>query len=635
MRKRHKKKEKIKKKKQGKLDDNLTVVGTVGNRDLIYPDAFIEREDYLYLGFQRYVRVFGMTVIASTHVGMFDPVFKKFGEFVDSTSYISRIGNREAIAQLRDQIAVVGSNERLAKKRGTVDYGAEKMRASLEEMQMLVQTDKERLFYVRKFFKIWGRTKEELDYNSNTFLTELEGMSMDARVFILNQTEAFLSTLPSSYLMPTKNQFKRNFTTAGIAGILPTGYNGVNHPGGIYLGHTLDTGDYVKYNFFHGKDGLTNPMAIILGKKGSGKSVLEQLLGLRSAAKKDWVFYFDIEGEYEESVRKMDGKIVRFRPGQKTGINPLDLNETFDEDTGERYVDIHEKITDVRENLNVFVSKYRPSLPYLDGKEITVLEEVIRECYEIRKITSDPDSLYEESDAYIESEDGYIISRVKKRMPIYSELREKLTKYEATRDLAELMKIITGNGSLSIFDCESTVDFKKGEPICFSFKGLNDTFSKLYAILSLMDFLWSVLGKWEYADVEKVILKDEVWFFVRMAAVVGKMENFIRRGRKYKIAIIMATHLISDFLGRGENNAAKALLDLCETKFILGNAPEVVSEIVDYLKLPAGLKTEISRYTEGQCILMNSQMRASMQVKLFDFEKKYMKSKKKDADKVS
>lgn len=632
-----KKNKKTKSKKNKKQKDNLTVVGTVGNRDLIYPDAFIEREDYMYLGFERYVRTMGITVISSTYVGMFDPVFKELGMFIDSTSYISRINNRDAINELMHEIGVVGSNERLAEKRGTRDYAAMKMRESLEEMQMLIQTDQERLFYVRKYFKIWGRSKEDLDYNTNVFLTKIEGMSIDARPFVLNQAVSFLSTLPSSYIMKTDKQFKRNFTTAGIAGMLPTGYNGVNHPDGIYLGNTLDTGDYIKYNFFYGKDGITNPMSIIFGKKGSGKSVLEQLIGLRSAANNEWVYYFDIEGEYEESVDKQGGDIVRVRPGEKTGINPMDLNETFDENTGERYVDIHEKVSDIRSNLNVFVSKYRLSKPYLDGKEITILEEVCRHLYTSRDITSDPDSLYEEKPDEKIDDDTYVLSKVKKKMPIFSDLRDELYKHDATNELADLMKIITGDGSLSIFDCHTTIDLKDGRPTCFSFKGLKDDFAKLYSILSIMDFLWSVLGKWEYADIKKKILMDEVWFFLIMVAVITKMENFIRRGRKYLISLIMATHLIYDFIksisksaSNGESSA-KSLLDLCETKFILGNTPEVVSEIVDYFKLPPGLKGEISSFKEGQCILLNSQMRTAMKVKLFDFEKDYMKSKSKKA----
>lgn len=608
-----------KRKKAKVTEDNFMLVGTIGNRDLIQPDALIEKKDYLYLGWNRYVRTYGLLVIPLTYVGIFNTLYNTLGENIDSVSYVSKIKEREAIAYLGNEIAVVGANAKLARKRGTVDNAAEEMKASLEETQRLVQTGREKLFYVRKTFRIFGDTKEELDYNSKVFEDTIEGQSMQAKCFILNQAETFLSALPTSVAGLPDKEYKRNFTTEGLAGLFPTGFNGIYHKNGIFFGYTLSTQDIIQYDFFYGKDGLTNPMTIILGKKGSGKSVTEKLIISRGASNNAWVFVFDLEGESEKITRKLGGQVVTIKPGIKSGINPLELTETFDSEDGYSYVNILEKVTDTRENLNVFSIKFRGAP--LHASEITVLDEVIRELYEIRGITEDANSLYEMDD--IKGDDGYVLSRVKKRMPIYSELRENLLKYEATKNLAEAMKIITGNGSLSLFDCESTVDLRKGGVVCFSLKGVNDTFSKLYSIISLFDFLWSILGSWEFADIEKLFLLDELWFFAAIEEAFAKIENFERRGRKFKVSLIMATHFITELIA---TDTGKAILNLCETKILMGNSPESSAEIADYFKLPKGSAEKIQTFKEGECMLVNSQERTSMKFKLFDFEKEYMET---------
>ena len=75
------------------------------------------------------------------------------------------------------------------------------------------------------------------------------------------------------------------------------------------------------------RKGLSNGNAIILGKPGSGKSMVAKTeMALTYYYTQDDIMICDPESEYSPMVRAMRGQVIRIAPNSADYINPLDIH---------------------------------------------------------------------------------------------------------------------------------------------------------------------------------------------------------------------------------------------------------------------------------------------------------------------
>lgn len=610
-----------KKKKQVQHEDNFLLEGTIGNMDLISPDGVLEYDDYIKLSYDKFVRIFSVLEFShEDYVGYFDYIYSEFGEDIDSVDIIEPVtNNSRAIDVLTKEISIVKSNEiRKGNSGEDFDQGALQVIEDLDNLRKRIQVGKERLFYVRKIFRIWGKTKEELDTNCRRFKEKCDERSIIAKVLLMNQSEGYKSTMPTPYIGSIPNKFKKNFSAMSLAGVLPEGLTDFNHPNGIPLGNILKTNAPFKYDSFIGSPMLPNPMALILGNSGAGKSVLMKLILSRGSAMGEWSIGFDLEGELEKMVGWIGAEYIDIRAGEKTGINPLDLE--IEEYQGRKFIDIAGKVTEIRELLNMFSEKFN-SKP-LTGKEITRIEEVVRELYSSRGIkTNDPNSIYQDSGA--ETEDGYMLTKAKKKMPILSDVKNELEKYDETKDLALIMKMITGEGSLAIFDCETRIELKARRNIIFGLRNITDNFTKFFSLMNIMTFLWAKLSRDEFKDIKKRVPIDEGWYFTQYEHISSMLESLDRRGRKYRISMVIGSQLIEEFVS---SKSGKVILSIAETKFILRQSEVSAKELIKQLGLPQSYSGYLQNFDPGQAIVMSGNKKVAVKIKYYEFEREFVET---------
>lgn len=602
--------------------DNFFLNGTVDLLDLITPDGIIEGKDYLYFGPGEYCRIYVIVGFPrNMTIGYLNELFT-IGD-IDVNTYVENIPDNSVIRKLTTKFSQYMSNIRLQLKRGySIDYGMKLAAEDLDDMRAKIQTNAEKMFYAQPIITIWGKNLNQLDDKSEMFDTICARKSLVAKCLVGDQLAGFLTGVP--YLDVKYQEGLRNMTTGAIACLIPTGNTELCHKNGIFYGQNMLTKSPIIYNEFIGAPTLTNPHTFVSGTTGAGKSVFLKLKGGRSAASGKWVVILDPQEEYREWIEHLEGQYIQLKPGVKSGINPLDL-EIEEDESGKKIIDIYGKRSEIIEMLSIFSEKFRNGKP-LQGEEITAVDESVADLYSMRNITEDPESLYEEEKYEVDGQ--YYTGKVKKRMPILTDLRIRLIhknenlQSEGLTELIEVMKMITGDGPMAMFDCVSTVNFNSNI-IAISYKYLRDEFSKFFAMINSLSWIWTTFSNYKYKDIDKEVIVDEGHLFAKFTRALYFLELIARLGRKLHIALTLATQFMQDFIGSKDT---EAIINLCATKILMKQEAAVAKKVCSFLNLSTRCEQFMTTFVPGQAILLSDQELVLMNVKPFDFEWKYVKT---------
>lgn len=601
------------------MSDDIGYTGALGNLDIILPEAFIPYEDHVYLGRGKYASMYGvLSYPGYAYVGFFDEIIQDMRDKVQVMTHFSKIKSSKAIEALSDQIRVMGSNMRLhtsdddaAMKQKIYDY---------QEIRERIQLNQEVLMQSVRIYKVLGNSKEELDENCEKFENICDNMQIIKKCLILDQEEAFKSTLPTMYMGFNESKFKKNIDTGGFVSLFAKGKSSLTHKNGTYLGKIADTGAPIVFDNFVGPPYLSNPMMLIFGIPGAGKSVAMKIIGKRAnATTGDEIIYFDVEKESRTMIDDSGGVYINLDPGKKSGINPLDL--VVSEEDGDRFVDVAGKIASIKSLLNVVVTLFRGS--NLKGTEITALEFTLRRMYSEIGVNDSPESLYEQRDSDQKGDEKvFNVRSVKKKIFRLRELKSELKKNEATAELAEIMEVITGEGSMSMFDCYADTDIKMNHNMVgIGYKKIRDKKAKVFALITMIDWVWNKFSDYQYKDIRKRLLIDEGWDLIKHPEILEYLEEIDRKGRKYWAQLIITTHFVDDLLSTKEG---KAILKLSATKVIMQQNIDSVDDISGYFSLPEDLRTELPMFEPGDAILIAGNEKVRMNFEVFEYEKRYV-----------
>ncbi|HCC06762.1 MAG TPA: conjugal transfer protein [Clostridiales bacterium] len=580
--------------------------------DLFLPDVFEENKDHIYAGPGKYARLYVIDKYPrKMHIGILNDLFEI--DNISISSYVENIPDAQVVRKLTSKLVSYQSNMYMQQKRGhMIDYGTQQAVADLDNMRELVQTNRDRMSYVQIMITVWGKTLEELDQKGEWLEDICARKGMRPRVCVYDQAKAYITSLPYRNIKYMGNM--RNAVIGVVASLVPIGNTEMSHPGGIYLGNNLYTNSPVFFDSFIGPPLLTNPMMAIFGMAGAGKSVTMKTIASRAAATGEWIIILDPENEYEKLIKFLGGQYFEIKSGQFSGINPFELE--VEEDEKGQVVDIYSKLSEIRELLSMFCQKFREQP--LRGQEISAVEEAINILYANKGITRDPESLYRE---VTEEVDGkFFTGRIKKDMPTLSDLREELSKNEATFGLSEMMKILVDGRSLSMFDGQTKIDLSK-RLIGINLKHLTDEFMKFFAVVNVMSWIWGKFSNWKFKGIHKRVIVDEGWLFAKYPQAAVFLESIARRGRKYRISLLIASQQMNEFLS---SESGKAIINQCATKFIMKQDPNVAREVAAYLSLSESCKEMISSFSQGEGLLMTDTDLVVMRMVPFDFEWDYV-----------
>lgn len=186
--------------------------------DLIIPDELQEKADYIKLGYNKFSRIFVMTIYPEqTWVSWLDDLFV-IGN-INISVKIEPALNGNVINQLTKKLVQVQSEYSTYSKQGNILHlpELEKQIADLEDLRMLIQTNQDKLFYTTIFISLNAESINELNEKTKILESELNKKTAMIRTLTFRQLEGYKMILPSNSY--TVQNYERNMVTGRCCNI--------------------------------------------------------------------------------------------------------------------------------------------------------------------------------------------------------------------------------------------------------------------------------------------------------------------------------------------------------------------------------------------------------------------------------
>ena len=595
---------KRKKKKYENFFDNQPKLIT-----LLAPEVVQEKRDYIYMGDDKYARVFTLMFYPNyIGIGWLDDILNTISD-VDISIQVQVADERNVIRFLTHKVTKLRSDYMLFEKQGNIAeiHRLEENIQAFEEMRRNIQINNDKLFFIKVILRLNATTLEELNEKSKILRDEFANKSCEIRTLYFKQLDALKETLPLNNNIIKENN--RNMTTEGLAAMFPIARTKSSVKEGIYLGRDLFTGLPMNLETF--SSGLANANIAIFGIPGAGKSVTVKLLVGRNALMNRRSSILDIEGEYVALNELLGGRTIKIQQAIPVGINLFDIDIV----EGEDFVDIDNKVTEIRAILNGIINKYENRT--LKPNEIADIEQAVREVYREREITKEKSSIYEKRGG---KQEGMItFSNIKKKMPtltdFYRVMKEKIKNTELSSTISNFLR---GN-TLGIFDCQSTLKITD-QIICFDISEIKDDIVKYYVSLVLTMWITNKYMATKERN-KRYVVVDEAWNLFKDKVTSDFLENLARRARKKKVAMILATQNLAELR---QNSQAEAIINCCDTIILLKQSIGSIDEVMKFFKLPSGAKEILTKARAGECIVIRGGEIRAIKIDMTEFESHFV-----------
>lgn len=184
----------VKNKSQREIDifKNVTKIS-----DLLLPDELQEKADYLKLGYNKFSRIFVMTIYPDqTWLSWLDDLFT-IGNINISVKVEPSV-NGSVINQLTRKLVQAQSEYMTYSHQGNILHlpELEKQINDLEDLRMLIQTNQDKLFYVTIFISLNVESLADLNEKTKILESELNKKAAMIRTLTFRQTEGYKTILP-------------------------------------------------------------------------------------------------------------------------------------------------------------------------------------------------------------------------------------------------------------------------------------------------------------------------------------------------------------------------------------------------------------------------------------------------------
>lgn len=576
---------------------------------LLAPEVIQEKKDYIYLGDDKYARIFTLMFYPSyIGIGWLDDILNAIGD-VDISTQVQVADERNVIKYLTHKVTKLQSDYMLFEKQGNIEelHRLEENIQAFEEMRRNIQINNDKLFFIKITLRLNAKSLDELNEKSKMLKDEFANRSCEIRPLYFKQLDALKETLPLNNNIISENN--RNMTTAGLAAMFPIARTKSSVKEGIYFGRDLFTGLPMNLETF--TQGLANANIAIFGVPGSGKSVTVKTIVGRTALINRRSSILDIEGEYVALTERLGGRIIKVRQSVPVGINLFDID--IDEDEG--FIDIDSKITEIRAIMNGIINKYEDRT--MKPNEIADIEQAVKEVYKEKGITKDASSIYEKEGGKIEGKITF--GNIKKKMPTLTDfhrvMKEKIKNKALT---ATLSNFLSGN-TLGIFDCQSTLKLND-QVICFDISEIKDEIMRYYVSLVLTTWITNKYMATKERN-ERYVVVDEAWNLFKNKETADFIENLARRARKKRVAMILATQHLSE---ARQNSQTEATINCCDTIIILKQSIGNIDEIMKFFKLPIGAREILLKARAGECILIRGGDIRAIKIDMTKYESQFI-----------
>ena len=538
-----------------------------------------------------------------------------FGD-INTSIYINPIQESKSQNELNRVINEIETERIVAADRGNInresDLGQKRLEA--EELRDEIAAGYNKLYEATIVSTLFAYSLENLDRFTKLLSTEMSKSLVGIKSAWGMQEEAFKSNLP---LMDDKIKKSHTFDRRSMGTVFPFTTSEVGHQSGVPLGINKQTGVPVLFDNFHSS--LTNYNMVIFAKSGAGKSVTMKTLISRSAVLTGvQSLALDAEGEYSIVAESLGGINVVISPTSKTVINIFDIETEIvkDEITGRDKVvlNVENKVEDVTQAL---LTMAKGSTRSEEVNELTkqIIAESVAEEYAAHGINSDPNSLFEASGNFENSDN--MLGRKRKDMPTigswYRRIQKKAddnTNSDYNFHYSYLLKVMKQyireyDGQMAYFDGQSTFDLLEGALfINLDISQLEEKFARPLAQQILLEWIWEKYVKKNSEDrtkaAKKRVLVDEAWMLLPFPEAVEFLNTMARRARKRNVSLAIISQRFQDFYEKPE---AQAVLTSSDTKLFLAQDKSEIQYLKEVFKLSEGEANFLITCLKGEGLL--------------------------------
>ena len=253
----------------------------------------------------------------------------------------------------------------------------------------------------------------------------------------------------------------------------------------------------------------------------------------------------------------------------------------------------------------------------MDEEEKGIIEEKIIECYKVKNITFDDESLYE-----IKEINGEMIKKFKRSedMPILEDLYNILGDTEKTKKFkTKLIPFV--KGSLKFFNNITNIKINS-KLIVADIYELGEENIK-YAMYVFIELFYDLIKK--NRNIKNAIYLDEIWRLNGITSnkyVAGFIYKIFKTIRKYGGSAVAITQDVYDLFSLDNGTYGKSILNNSSIKTFFSLEEENIKVLSEYSNLSEKEKIEIKTLKRGECLMFVGDEHILTKIESNEFEKK-------------
>ena len=466
-----------------------------------------------------------------------------------------------------------------------------------------MQVNNEDLYFLYIYIIIFSEDLKELKYLLNKVEGILQSNGLQSKKAYFREEQTFISTIPSmKNSIDIKNAAKRNILTSSLVSTYPFISSSIFDKEGIFIGTNIYNDSLIFIDRYDNNK-YKNSNICIFGTSGAGKSFYTKLLILRSRLIGIEQYIIDPEREYTNICKKLNGTLLKIGPSSKTYVNVLDIRKESIEDGQEGYL---------ATKIGKLIGFFNLIFGELNEEEKAIIEEKLIECYKIKNITFDDESLYtikNKKRKFKEKDD----------MPILEDIynifySDKKTKIFATK-LIPFIK-----GSLKFFNNYTNVELNNDLIVADVYE-LGEENLK-YGMYIFTELFWDKTKK--DRKIKKAIYLDEIWRLIGVTSnknVASFIYKIFKTIRKYGGSAVAITQDISDLFSLDNGTYGRSILNNSSIKTFFSLEEENIKILSEYANLSEKEKIEIKSLKRGECLMFVGDNHILAQIEADEFEK--------------
>ncbi len=403
-----------------------------------------------------------------------------------------------------------------------------------------------------------------------------------------------------------KEVSKRNVLTDGLVATYPFISSSIFDENGIYIGTNIYNNSLVfidRYDTFKYK----NANLSIFGTSGAGKSFYTKLLILRNILLGIEQYVIDPDREYTNICEKLGGTMLKIGPTSNTYINIFDIREESIEENEKGYL---------ATKIGKLIGFFNLIFGELDEEEKAILEDKLIECYALKGITFDDETLYKEEEENITITK---IFKTSKDMPILEDLYNVLSKDPKTISFkTKLIPFI--KGSLKFFNKCTNIKLDNKLIVADVYELGEDNLQ--YGMYIFTELFWDKIKI--NRKIKKAIYLDEIWRLIGVTSnknVASFIYKIFKTIRKYGGSAVAITQDISDLFSLENGIYGKSILNNSSIKTFFALEEENIKILAEYSNLSEKEKVEIKSLKRGECLMFAGDNHILTKIEANDFEK--------------